>query len=75
MSKISMILEADAEGFLRVPLPPELRYGKLKIDADVQRIEPVEGGVKPGIWKNLPKRVWIAPDFDAPLDDFKEYRE
>jgi Protein of unknown function (DUF2281) len=25
-----------------------------------------------GIWKG---KVWIADDFDAPLDDFKEYME
>ncbi|HZM02220.1 MAG TPA: type II toxin-antitoxin system prevent-host-death family antitoxin [Candidatus Saccharimonadales bacterium] len=22
---------------------------------------------------SLPGRIWLSPDFDAPLDDFKEY--
>ncbi len=26
----------------------------------------------PGLWKG---RIWMADDFDAPLDDFKEYME
>ena len=25
-----------------------------------------------GLWRD---KMWIAPDFDAPLDDFKEYME
>ncbi len=35
----------------------------------LNRLQPGEAGSyrKPGFW--------MAPDFDAPIDDFKEYRE
>lgn len=68
-----MILEADADGTLHVPLPEELRHGKVEITATL----------KPA-GKQLPPRprfgclagkIHLAPDFDAPLDDFKDYME
>jgi len=30
---------------------------------------------QPGVWKKLPKKLWISDEFDQPLDDFKEYME
>ncbi|MBE2287748.1 MAG: DUF2281 domain-containing protein [Prosthecobacter sp.] len=30
---------------------------------------------KPGLWKNLQGTFWMSPDFDEPLEDFKEYME
>jgi hypothetical protein len=30
---------------------------------------------KPGLWKNLQGTFWMAPDFNEPLEDFKEYME
>ena len=71
MKTIEMILEPDADGSLHVPLPPELRVGKVRIEARMEAVTP--GGVKAGLWKNLPGKFWMAEDFDAPLEDFKDY--
>ena len=39
MSTITAILEADADGTLHLPLPAELRSGKIRVEA---RLEPAE---------------------------------
>ncbi len=42
MSTITAILEADADGTLHLPLPAELRGGKVKVEA---KLEPAPGEV------------------------------
>jgi hypothetical protein len=101
MSTITLILEPDADGTLHLPLPAELRHGKVKVEAkleaaDAEEITPVPGSLKefgplkgkssiladsdkplggitpkPGSLKGF----WMSPDFDAPLEEFKEYME
>src|SRR3954464_10792729 len=44
MSTITAILEADADGTLHLPLPEELRQGKVRIEAT---LEAVAGGTSP----------------------------
>lgn len=44
MSTITAILEPHPDGTLHLPLPPELRHGKLKVMATV---EPSEGASAP----------------------------
>jgi hypothetical protein len=39
MSTITAILEPDADGTLHVPLPAELRHGKIKIEAKLELAE------------------------------------
>jgi hypothetical protein len=41
MSTITAILEPDADGTLHLPLPAELRHGKIKVEA---KLEPATGG-------------------------------
>jgi antitoxin (DNA-binding transcriptional repressor) of toxin-antitoxin stability system len=41
--------------------------------APVEATEPNAGPRKAGSAKD--KILWIAPDFDAPLEDFREYME
>ena len=43
MSTITAILEADADGTLHLPLPAELRHGKIKVEAKLEAA-PREGG-------------------------------
>lgn len=38
MSTISAILEPDADGTLHLPLPPELRNCKVKVEAKVEAV-------------------------------------
>ena len=70
MSTITAILEADADGTLHLPLPAELRHRKLKVEAKLEPAEP-----QPAPCAGSLKGFWMAPDFDEPLEDFKEYME
>lgn len=40
--------------------------------AEIRPFSPPAKKRIPGLWKD---RMWVAPDFDAPLEDFKEYME
>ena len=75
MSTIKATFEPNADGTLHLPLPPELRHGKVKIEATLESASPDIGQAKPGLWKSLPDRFWMSADFDEPLEDFKEYME
>ena len=75
MSTITAILEPDADGSLHLPLPPELRGGKVKIEAKLESAGVDNGRAKAGLWKSLPDRFWMSADFDEPLEDFREYME
>ena len=39
MSTITAILEPDADGTLHLPLPAELRHGKVRVEAKVEAVE------------------------------------
>jgi hypothetical protein len=92
MSTITVILEPDADGTLHLPLPEELRHGKVRVEARLEAAEPeapqpgsLKGfGALKGKISTAPgtapepgslKGFWMAPDFDEPLEDFKEYME
>lgn len=72
MSTITAILKPDADGSLRVPLPPELRHTSVKITAT---LEPAPTAAAHPHFGCLAGKIQLAPDFDDPLDDFKEYME
>ena len=40
MSTITAILEPDADGTLHLPLPAELRHGKIKVEAKLEAAQP-----------------------------------
>jgi hypothetical protein len=40
MNTITAILEADADGTLHLPLPVELRHGKIRVEARLDPVEP-----------------------------------
>ncbi len=75
MSTITAILEADADGTLHLPLPAELRGGKIKVEAKLEAAPPAPVRAKGGLWKGMPNSFWMAADFDAPLEAFKELRK
>ncbi len=74
MSTITAILEPDPDGSLHLPLPPELRGGKVHVTATLLPI-PLEDPQPKRGFGALKEKFWMAPDFDEPLDDFKEYME
>jgi hypothetical protein len=74
MSTINVILEPDADGTLHLPLPPELRHVKVEVTAtlkpangDAQGADALKG------FGCLRGRIQIAPDFNEPLEEFKDY--
>lgn len=78
MSTITAIVEPQPDGTVHLPIPATLQHGKLKVTAVVEPTEPVDqitenrsrGGY--GCWRGM---IWMADDFDAPLEDFREYME
>jgi Protein of unknown function (DUF2281) len=78
MSTIKATLEASADGTLHLPLPPELRQGKLHVTATVEPAEPGKPTPQSQRLKGfgcLKGKIWMAPDFDEPLNDLTEYME
>ena len=76
MSTITAILEADADGTLHLPLPAELRHGKIKVEAKLEAAAQPSPDEESGSLKGfgcLRGKIRMAPDFDEPLEDFKEY--
>ena len=74
MSTIKAILEADADGTLHLPLPPEFRQGKYDVTATLKPVG-VTTPVKQPSFGCLAGKIELAPDFDEPLEDFKEYMQ
>jgi hypothetical protein len=77
MSTINAILQPDPDGTLHLPLPPELRHGLVQVTATV---EPAAGAAPVGDdrlkgFGCLRGKVSLSPDFDEPLEDFREYME
>lgn len=70
MSTFTAILEADPDGSLHLPLPPELHGSMVKVSATLEAAEPSKNKPRFGC---LAGKIAMAPDFDDPLDDFKEY--
>jgi hypothetical protein len=70
MSTITAILVPDADGSLRLPLPPELHHTTVKVTATV---EPAFAA-RPR-FGCLAGKIELAADFDEPLEDFREYME
>ena len=74
MSTIKAILEPDPDGTVHLPLPLELRHGTLQVTATVEPVES-NGADRKALrgFGCLKGKLRLSPDFDKPLDDFKEY--
>lgn len=75
VSTITVILQPHADGTLHLPVPAELRHQAVKVKAELEAAGPLETRAKAGLWKNMPDGFWMSPDFDAPLEDFREHME
>jgi hypothetical protein len=75
MITIQETLLVDADGRAVLTLPPSVKPGRHR--AVVQIEDAVEAApAKPAAPKaGCLKGFWMAPDFDAPLEDFREYME
>jgi hypothetical protein len=72
VSTITAILEPEPDGSLRLPLPPELRHTPVKVTAT---LEAASAGTALPRFGCLAGKIRLAPDFDEPLEDFKDYME
>lgn len=77
MHTITAILEPDSDGTLHLPIPEELKCGKVKVEAKLEAAlpEPPCHATNLKGFGALKGRIRTAPDFDEPLEDFKEYME
>jgi len=82
MSTIKATLEPHADGTLHLPLPPELRHGRLDVTATIEPAQPpslandtTQTGSSLKGFGCLKGKIWMAPDFDEPMEDFKDYME
>ena len=71
MSTITAILEPEADGSVHLPLPPELRRTPVKVTATLEAASLTE---RPS-FGCLAGKIELRPDFDEPLEDFKDYME
>ncbi len=76
MITIEETLVVDAEGHAMLTLPPSVKPGRhravVQIEDDVVAVPPkARVAPKAGCLKGFR----MAPDFDAPLEDFREYME
>jgi Protein of unknown function (DUF2281) len=72
MITIIAILEPDADGSVHLPVPPELRLSAVKVTATMEAV--ANTGAQPR-FGCLAGKIELSPDFDEPLEDFKEYME
>ena len=76
MSTITAILKPDADGTLHLPIPPEWRDQEIRVRAEIEPVMSTTTEPQPGSLKSfgcLKGKIRMAPDFDEPLEDFKEY--
>ena len=69
MSTITAILEPEADGSLRLRLPPELHHTPVKVTATLEAA--AESGARPR-FGCLAGKIHLALDFDKPLEEFKD---
>ena len=79
MNTLSAILEPDADGTLHLPLPAAWRHQAIRVKAEMEPVGSVHDPAQTGQAKKfqgfgcLQGKIWMAPDFDEPLADFKDY--
>jgi hypothetical protein len=75
MSTFTAILEADADGTLHLPVPAAWSKLPIRVKAELEPVPSTRSRAKAGLWKGMAERFWMAADFEAPLEDFREYME
>jgi hypothetical protein len=78
MSPITAIVEAAADGTLHLPLPAELRHGKVKVVASVEPLSVAPEPAEPGSGKGfgaLTGKLSMAPLFHFRTTDLIDYPE
>lgn len=76
MSTISAILTPAPDGTLHLPLPAAWRDQAIRVRAELEPVAPIKAK-SPDLkgFGCLKGKIWMSPDFDEPLEDFKDYME
>jgi hypothetical protein len=76
MNTITAILEAHEDGTLHLPVPPAWRRQAIRVKAEM---EPVTAPAEQPTGESLKGfgclrgKISMLPDFDEPLEDFRDY--
>lgn len=75
MNVITTIIEPDPDGTLHLPLPEAWRNQSIRVRAE---LEPVGSAAERSVeslkgFGCLRGMISLSPDFDEPLEDFKDY--
>jgi hypothetical protein len=76
MGIITGIFDPNADGTLHLPLSDDLRRGKVRVKATIEAVDAFGefGSESLRGFGALKGKIRIMPDFDEPLDDFKDYQ-
>lgn len=78
MNTISAVVEADASGNLYLPLPKAWSGRSVRVKAELEPFKTADGSTKLDANHHLKGfgclhgKIELSPDFDEPLEDFKE---
>ena len=79
MNRITAVIMPDADGTLHLPLPEAWRSQSIRVKAELEPLGAVTdaGDSAPSLkgFGCLRGRISMSPDFDEPLEDFREYME
>ena len=72
MITIEETIVVGADGRATLTLPPSVKPGPHRA---VVQVDEASAEARPAPKAGCLKGFWMAPDFDAPLEDFREYLE
>jgi hypothetical protein len=76
MSTITAIFEPSADGTLHLPVPAAWRSLPIRVKAELEPVNQATKAKPNAALKGfgcLRGKITMAPDFDEPLEDFKDY--
>jgi hypothetical protein len=79
MNLISTIIEPDADGTLHLPLPKAWQHQAIRVRAELEPIGAASERAGEDSARDLKGfgclrgKISLSPDFDEPLEDFKDY--
>jgi Protein of unknown function (DUF2281) len=79
MNLITTVIEPDADGTLHLPLPKAWQHQSIRVRAELEPIGASSGRGIESPAKDLKGfgclrgKIFLSPDFDEPLEDFKDY--
>lgn len=79
MNVITTIIEPDADGTLHLPVPKAWQHQSIRVKAELEPVGEPAAGATAGFAEGLKGfgclrgKIFLSPDFDEPLEDFKDY--